>query len=78
LSFGGTTGVSQKLPNQSLQIKKLSLLIYLEGTFPQFLNFLEATENTLRQINIKEIKIDSRERGMERFNLKMEVYYADK
>lgn len=78
LSFGGSMEVPQELPNQSLEIKKFSLLLYLEGTFPQFLKFLEAIENTLRQINVKEIRIDSRQGGMERFSLKMEVYYVDK
>lgn len=76
LSFGKSEEVSQNLPNQNLKTKKLSFSTQLEGDFPHFLSFLEEVENTLRQINIEEIRIGSRKGGMENFNLKMGVYYC--
>lgn len=67
----------QKLSNQTLKTQQISASLVIEGDFPHFLKFLKELENSRRQVNIEEVKIDAQKTALVRFDLILDTYYTE-
>lgn len=67
----------QKLPNQTLKTQQIAATLVIEGDFPHFLKFLKELENSRRQVNIEEVKIDAQKTALVRFDLILDTYYTE-